>query len=439
MSKEQKKELARAVRKPAFMGWIVVIAITVFFGGWAGFAPLEKAVIAPGSVMVGSNRKTIQHLEGGIISEILVRDGDQVQQGDKLIRLEGKSAVARQQSLVWHLKVEKTTEARLLAEQLGKKEIEFKGKIFENPDKDLKKIMEEQQGLLDVRMQAFEETIDIGKRKKGQFQSKINGYVAERNSTKEQIRLIEDELATVQQLFEKGLESKPRLTALQRKKAELQGRIGTLTSAIAETKEKISENELNITNYRTKFLNEVAEKLKETKSKIADLEDNLYASSDVYKRREIIAPQSGIVTGLRYHTVGGVIKPGEPILDIVPQDENLVIDAKLNPIDIDIVKQGDLARVMLSAYKTRSIPRVKGTVTYVSPDRFQDEATGEFYYKLTVEITEEELAKLKDYAENIELYPGMPAEVFIVTGATTLLQYLISPIKDMVRKGMRES
>jgi len=239
-------------------------------------------------------------------------------------------------------------------------------------------------------------------------------------------------------LLEKGLEQKPRLLGLQRKEAELRGRIGELTSLIAKANEKIGENALNISNVRTEWSNEVETALKENQGKTADLEDNLFASSDIFKRTGIVAQQAGVVTGLRYHTIGGVVKPGEPILDIVPQDENLVIDVKLDPNDIDAVKIGDPAKALLSAYRIRFLPRIEGKVTHISPDRFKDEVSGEFYYKLTVEIEDKEIQYLREYDSSIRLVPGMEAQVFIVTGSFTLFQWLVSPLRATMRESFNE-
>ena len=434
----QKKELSQVMRKPKFIGVVMVMILFAFFGVWASWAPLGSAVIASGSVVVGSSRKTVQHLEGGIISKIFVRDGDVVKKGARLIRLKAASVEARQTSLIRNLRIEKANEVRLLAERNGGKELIFDNKLFAKPDEEMKKIIEEQRQLFKVRMRSMNEKVSILNQRNAQLQSEINGFVSQQQSAREQISLIQQELATVKKLFEQGLEQKPRMLALQRQEAELNGRIGELSSMIAKSREKISENRLNINNLKTEQRNEVEEKLKETKAKIADYDDNLYASSDVFKRTMITAPKEGIVTGLRFKTIGGVIKPGEPILDIVPQDESLVVDAKLNPIDIDVVQRGAKANVLLSAYKTRNIRRIKGDVTHVSPDRFQDESTGEYYFKVTIEIPDSEIDLLKEDVENLELYPGMPAEVFISTGESTLMQYLLSPLRDSMRRAFRE-
>lgn len=414
----------------------LVIFIAVFFI-WSAVAPLEGAVIASGSVAVGSSRKTVQHLEGGIIKEILVKDGDVVQLNQPLIFLSGTQAKSRHESLLFHLKSEKAIEARLVAERGYSDEIDFSDPVFQGADNDpeLEELMEAQRNLFDVGKQSFDQKTKILNQRIEQLKKEIEGLEFQRDSGQKQISLVKEELATVRSLLKKGLEQKPRLLALQRKEAELVGKIGEYDSLIARAQEKIGETQLNIVNLNTERLQKAANELRETQSKIADIEDNLFASQDVFDRTVITAPQAGVVTGLKFHTVGGVISPGEPIMEIVPQNEQLIVEAKLPTIDIDDVFMEQNAKIMFTAFGGRFNQRVDGLVTLISADRFQDEVSGEYYYKVNVAIQEEQV---KTLGEDVELHPGMPAEVFFVTGESTFLKYLLQPLRASMRRAFSE-
>ena len=267
-----------------------------------------------------------------------------------------------------------------------------------------------------------------------QSKREIDGLRAQQTSASDQVRLIRDELRGVRILYQQKNISIQRLKALEREEANLLGRLGEHQAMESRAEQAIAEAEIEILNLRNDFQNDVVDELRETQTQLADIEERIRASADTFKRILIIAPLSGTITDLKVHTVGGVISPGAKIADIVPQDDKLIVEAKVQPQDIDVVRAGLLARVRLSAYKTRNVPPVDGIVRHVSPDRFTDERTGQSYYLARIEIDDKELKPLKE----VELYPGMPTDVLIVIGERTLLSYLFAPITDSFNKAFRE-
>lgn len=435
-NRQEIKEVMEAT-KPALRFGLIIVAVSILlFGVWAGFAPLDSAAVASGSIVLDSNRKTIQHLEGGIITEMLVKDGDSVVEGQDLVKLNSANAGARQDLLMGQLRAEKATELRLIAERDGKNEVLFDDEMFKNKsDPKIAKVLDSQFRLFETKYKSLLGQVDVLQQRIAQLNSQIEGYEAQKKATENQLVLIREEVEAAETLLEKGLGTKPRVLQLKRRAEELEGQKGEYIAEIAKVKESIGENELQIINIKNEHMKEVVAELKETQQKIADLTEQLHSSEDVLTRTVIKAPQSGVVTGSKFHTIGGVISPGTPIMDIVPQDDNLVVEARVLPIDIDVVHEGLKAKVILSAYKARFVPRLEGEVIRVSADKFVDEHSGDSYYLARVRISEEEIKQLD---KDINLYPGMPAEVFIVTGSRTLLDYLLSPITESMNRAFRE-
>jgi len=268
-----------------------------------------------------------------------------------------------------------------------------------------------------------------------QYQDQIIGLEAQKRGARNQLVLLKDEITSVQHLLNQGFERKPRLLELQRRAAELEGKEGEYVSDIAVAKSNIARSQLEILNIQNEDLKEVMTELKEVQQTVDDLEEKLRASGDVLERTVIRAPQAGKITGLKFHTTGGVITPGQAIMDIIPQDDTLIIEAHVQPQDIDVVHEGLSAKVMLSAYRSRYVPRLEGKVTYVSADTFTNEKTGQSYYLARIAIQDGALAKL---TAHVELYPGMPAETFITVGKSTLLDYLLSPLISSFHRAFKE-
>jgi HlyD family type I secretion membrane fusion protein len=424
-----------AARGPIVFGMWMFIFVFIFMFGWATFAPLSSASVAPGSVVLNANKKVIQHLEGGIIEEILVKEGQKVNKGDPLIRLNETTAKARQVIFVNQLNTARATEARLLAERDGKDEVEFPEDMIvaaDNPE--VANLLAAQHQLFETRRATYQGQLDITQQRIRQLKDEINGLTAQQQAAAKQIKLIEEEVGTVEKLVAKGQALKPRLLSLQRAAANLAGERGQYTASIARAKQAIGENELDGLNIKNKYLSEVVGQLRETQDMVAELTEKMRASADILERIVISAPQAGIISGLRVHTKGGVIQPAQPLMDLVPQDDVLIIEAQVNPQDIDNVHPGLKARVRLSAYRTRDVPMLDGVVETVSADRLVDEKAGTAYYLARIVINQQELDDLK----HIELYPGMPADVLIITGERTFMSYFLSPLMQSSYKALRE-
>lgn len=431
------KEIQQAVGPSIMAGMVVVIGFFAIFMGWSVLAPIEKASIASGFVTLDSNKKTIQHLEGGIISAILVKDGQYVEEGQELIRMDETTAQARQGILESQKAAAEAAEARLIAERDGLEAVQFPDHLWEKRfETDIFETLDGEQRLFETRKKALDGHIGVLQQKIKQFKDEIKGLQSQEIAARDQLALIEEEVTAVKKLVDLGQAPKPRLLALQRKKAELGGRRGEYIALIAKAKQAIAESELEIINVKNRQLNEVVDQLRQTQTKISDLDERARASKDVLDRIAITAPQSGVITGLKYHTVGGVITPGAVIMEIVPQDDILVVEAQVSPQDIDVVRAGLEAKVLLTAYKARNVDKLQGKVKSVSADRFVDEATGIPYFKAKIEIPEESVSIAR--SQGVELYPGMQAEVFIINGTRTLASYMISPITDTFRKAFRE-
>ena len=434
---EDSKELKDFIKKPVRYGLICFIALFVFVGGWAAFAPLDSAAIAVGTVVLGENKKLVQHLEGGIIKELYVSDGDTVKEGDMLVRLDETKAKANWEIFTGQLMSATVLEDRLISERDGFKKIEFRKSVLseKSNNSEMKKHVDAQERLFNARNEALTGQIGVFNQRIKQLGDEIDGLESQKVAAETQLSLIKEEIVAVKKLVEEGLAQKPRLLALKREQAQLTGRIGEFTALIARAGQSITENELSIINLKNEKRGEVVSELRKIQAEIADLRERVGATKDILNRIEIIAPRSGIITDLKFHTIGGVISPGQEVLSIVPQDDELIIEAQVKPTDIDLVRKGLDARVRLSAYKARTVPIMEGKIISVSPDRFIDKYTGIGYYSSKVRITKESMAEL---GKDIELYPGMPAEVLIVTGTKTPLGYLIDPITAYIDKAFRE-
>lgn len=415
-----------------------VLIIVLFFGGfgaWAGLAPLASSAVAPGSVRVEGNRKTLQHLEGGIIQDLLVKEGDVVGRDQVLVRLDRTAAQSRFETVRHQLDLLKASEARLLAEQSGRDRLVFPQELEDRRGEPrIGTMLDGQERIFSTRRQSYQGQRDILKARIDQLRSQIDGQRAQQLASERQLELIRKEQATVADLVAKGLEREPRLLDLQRRAAALQGARAESQSEIARVQQTVGETELRILALDDDQATKVADELKDTQADMARAEEELGAAADVLRRRELRAPIAGTVLNLKYFTAGGVIAPGTPIMDIVPANDRLLIEAQLSPLDIDIVRPGLLAEIRLSAYKQRRMPILDGRLIQISADRLLNERDGAPYYKAVIEVDAKELAEL----EGVELYPGMPADVMIKTGERTFFEYLTSPIHDSFSRAFHE-
>lgn len=416
-------------RPTILIGFLLMFLLFGVIGSWAALVPLSAGAIAPGRVMAESNRKEIQHLEGGIVQAILVKDGDVVKAGQPLIRLDSTNAQAKAEQVLGQYLAAKATEARLIAERDGKTSISFPAEYVQqeaaNPK--VKEALDTQRHLFATRREALEGEINVLNQKIAQSGDEIRGLREQIAATGTQIGLLNQEIATVEGLLKTGNALKPRLLGLQRQQADLMGQRGNAQAMVSRANQTINESKISIINAKNDFSNKVAAELKDTQVQLSSLEEQARATSDVARRVEVTAPMEGTVTGLAVHTVGGVVQPGETLLSLVPSNDRLIVEARVSPQDIDVVHAGLTAQVRLTAFKTRYLRPVEGTVTTVSADRFDDKATGDSYFIARVAIAQSELTAL---GPDIKLSSGMPADVLIVTGTRTMLSYIVRPIRD---------
>ncbi|MEQ8964300.1 MAG: HlyD family type I secretion periplasmic adaptor subunit [Azospirillaceae bacterium] len=427
-----------SLRGSVVFGLAIILVFFVGLGGWAALAPLASAAIAQGTVGPDGSRRTVQHLEGGIIRAILVRDGSRVAEGDPLVVLADVAARATYEQERTQYDMLAAMQARLIAEQRGAETLDFPDRLVEaaEAEPEVAALLEAQRDLFETRLEAHRGRKAILGQRIAQLREEITGLQAQIASQTRQLELIADEVVGVEQLLAQGLERRPRLLSLQRNQAEIEGALAQNRAAIARARQSIGETELQIVNQDAERLDQVAEQLSQVRTRLLALEDQLRQSEDVLDRTVVTAPVAGTVVELRYRTTGGVVSPGDPILDIVPEDEDLIIDARVSPTDIDAVDPGLTAEIRLLAYAQRNLPRFEGRVETVSADALVDENTGESYYSVRVEVPRETLEKMP---EGVTLSPGMPAQVLIMTGERTALEYLVRPFLDSIRLAFRES
>lgn len=430
------REINRSMRLSVLIGFMIILTFFGGFGVWAYFAPLNGAAMASGFVGVSTKRKTIQHLEGGIIKEILVKEGDIVKPGQPMLVLDGTQSQANLDIVKSRYATTKALEVRLIAERDGKSSVDYPADLLEasKADKDLAAIIQGQTQLFETRRSTLQGQTAVLQQRIAQSDEIIRGAQEQIRAKQVQNRLLDEEISTVLKLLDSGNATKPRLLALQRNRAAIDSDIAELTSVIARTKQNINETQLQIINLQRDRQNDVATNLRQTQDKILDLQEQLRSSQDVAKRITITAPEEGKVMSLKFVTTGGVIRPGESILDLVPTEDKMVINAQLPPQEISAVHVGQAALVRLLAYKSRTTPSLNGVVTYLSADRLIDPKNGQGYYDLSVEVDLSELEKFP----NIKLYPGSPAQVMIATGERTAMDYLLSPFTQSLNRAFRE-
>jgi epimerase transport system membrane fusion protein len=417
------------------LGLVILLIAFGGFGGWAASADLAVSVVAPGAVSVESFKKTIQHLEGGIVDEINVDDGDHVEAGDTLLVIDNTQArsqlaISRSQYLI-----NRAAEIRLLAEQKDADTLTFPDELLNSDAQRVKEVLAVQRALFQARRGALEGTLSALDEQMSQMREQIDGLQDVIDVNQERMNSLQQEAQDYRSLFKEGLGDNQRLRELERQALQFKGDIAQSRSRIAELKSQISENKVQKQVKIQEFQKEVGEQLREAQGNIADAEERITALSDQVKRTTVTAPVSGTVVGLKVHTVGAVIKPGEPIMEIVPSGDDFIVEARVPDRDIDNIYPGQYAEIRFSAFNQRLSNVIDGEVTNVSADSFEDEATGAKYYKARVKVTED---GKREMTENMQLLAGMPAEVMIRTGERTFASYMTKPITDMLARAMRE-
>jgi membrane fusion protein, type I secretion system len=433
------KELHRTIRKLNLIGLGAVGIMVVGAGGWAALAQLSGAVIAPGFVVVESNVKKVQHPSGGIVGQIFVKEGSLVEEGQIVVRLDDIVPRANLGIVRSQLDELLARHARLTAERDNAEAITFPEELTSRGgETQVAAAVSGEQKLFESRRQSRLGQRALLKERVGQIEEEVSGLSSQRKAKENEIGLIARELKGVSELFEKNLVSIVRFMALQRDHAKLEGEHGQFTADIARARGRINETELQIIQIEKDFSTEVLKELRDIDGRIAELKERMFAAVDQLRRIDIRAPQSGTVLQLNVHTVGGVIGAGETIMLIVPQQDRLVIEARIAPVDIDQILKGAPVQVRIMAGNQRTTPSVNGTVTNISADLTRDAASAgqpaQAYFLTRVSLNEESLKGLGD----LKLVPGMPAEALIETGVRTPLEFLLKPLKEQIARTFRE-
>jgi HlyD family type I secretion membrane fusion protein len=416
------------------VGLSVIALVFGGFGLWSVLFTLDGAVVAQGVVQVEAARKKVQHLEGGIVKEVRIRDGDAVAEGDVLIRLDDTSTGASLRLLQGQSAEVAVRRYRLLAERDGTAELVLPQTVAVSTDRALSDIVSGQRALFEARRSSRLLEVDLLRQQQEQLRSQIEGLQKQAASKVKQIQYFDDELEGLRTLFSQGLTPKSRLLALERDAERGRGEMAALAANISGAKTKMQEIELSILRINRTFHEKVAEELRTVEAELNTFTERLVSVEDQTQRTEIRAPRGGRILNLAVHNKGSVIKPGETIMEIVPDNDTLVIGARIAPQDIDKVVPRAPAVVRLSAFNQRTTPELFGEVQRVSADLVADATNGPAAYQAIIEVPSSEAERLQGLA----LVPGMPAEVFIRTGGRTPLAYLLQPLSDSQTRAPRE-
>ena len=435
MSDIGRKGTRFSIKRHLLVGLSVVILLAGGLGGWASTAQISGALIAPGSIVVESNVKKVQHPTGGVVGEVRAHDGDLVKAGDIVVRLDDTVTKASLAIVTKNLDGLWARAARLEAEQRGLDKITFPAMLTDRvSDPEVKAVMASEAKLFEVRVNGRSGQKAQLRERIVQLNEEIAGLSAQEKAKDQEIELVQKELTGVSDLYDKHLVQMSRLTTLQRDAARLSGERAQYIASRAQAKGKITETELQIIQVDKDVVSDVSKDLRETNDKIGEFVERKVTAEDQLRRVDIRAPQDGMVLQSTVHTVGGVITAGDAIMLIVPQADDLQVEAKVNPQDIDKLQVGQKTLLRLSAFNQRTTPELNGVVTRVSPDTTTDQRTGQSYYTIRVSMPAAEIARLGD----VKLIPGMPVEAFVQTGDRTLLSYLIKPLNDQLMRAFRE-
>ena len=425
----------QSISRHTLAGLAIVIVLAGGVGGWAGTMTLSGALIAQGSVVVDSNVKKVQHPTGGIVGELRVRDGDRVKQGDIVVRLDDTVTRANLAIVTKGLDELNARKARLESERDGLGLVKFPADLLARAsDPDIAPIVDGERKLFELRSSARTGQKAQLRQRVEQLNEEVRGLKAQRESKEKETKLIDREKEGVYDLWKQKLVPLTRLTELERAAVRLEGEAAQLIAQTAQVAGKISETEMQIIQIDRDLSSEVAKETREIDGKIGEFVERKITAEDQLKRIEIRSPQDGMVFQSNVHTVGGVITAGDAIMMIVPDADNLTVEAKVNPQDIDQVRPGQLALLRLSAFNQRTTPEIYGTVTRISADASTDQRTGQTFYTIRIAMPADEVAKLGE----IRMVPGMPVEAFVQTGDRTMISYFIKPLHDQLMRTFRE-
>jgi HlyD family secretion protein len=422
---------------PITIGSIALVILLAGFGSWGVLANIAGAIIASGQIEVEQNRQVVQHPDGGVVASVTVSEGDRVEKGQILITLEGTQMTSQLKVIEGQLFEILARIGRLEAERDGLDQITLQQLLAEelgtNPD--VQRLIDGQERLFRTRIEANTQAVEQLEKRKAQIANQVEGIVAQQDALGLQLDLLEDELASQQDLLDKGLAQASRVLALRREDARLRGQFGELTASTAESEGRITEIDLEILRLRTQREEEAITQLRDLQAQAFELQEDRLTVLDQLSRLEITAPVSGIVFGLTVFAERAVLRPADPLLYIVPQDRPLVITGQIDPINVDEVYLGQDVTLVFATFDARTTPEVFGTVSNISGDVFTDEVNGMKYYRIEMVLNEGEMNRLG----GVDLVPGMPVDAFIQTSERSPLAYLIKPLTDYFNRAFRET
>ncbi len=433
------------MRRPTIAGLAILAAWICGFGLWAALAPLDGAVVASGSFVATGQNKQVQHLEGGIIRDMRVREGDFVEAGQTLVRLDDTPAKAKLRRLVLREYRLLTAQARLEAQIDGKDSFELPPALAKSAgDPEVEQIFARQKVELKARRQNQADEEQVLRKEVAALRESIGGYEAQTQAVEKRLTLFSEELRDKQQLLDRQLARKTEVMALRRAEADLAGSRGELLGRVADSRERIARAEQQISELRSAAMQKAVEELRETETELDDVREQIGASRDVLQRVEITAPERGIVVRVNYHTRGAVVAPGAIILELLPVDDKLVIEGRVNPNDISHVHDGQEALVRLTALNQRLTPVINGSVVYVSADAIADQqqqapaSLVPFHHQSYIVRVKLDEADVQKKIGEFRPTPGMPADIYIKTGERTFFEYMLRPVLDSFSRAFRE-
>jgi HlyD family type I secretion membrane fusion protein len=432
---EWAKKVPTSTWRSALLGYGSIAAFVAFFGYWAATAPLAGAAIAPGVVAASGQNLKLQHLEGGAVIAVLVKEGDRVKLGDTLLTLD---PTVLQSQLDRFLKLEaalKAKQARLSAERDGKETLLFSNDLIALVEKaGLGSVIDEQQGEFAARLNRHRNELAILGERVSQLQESVTGMDARKKASDEQLKIVKSETQRKLKLLDQGLTARDQYTQLLRSQADLLGQVSSTESQIASAKNQINEAREQIARAKSQRIEDALKELSDASNKISDGEEQIKAARSMLQRTIIKSPADGIIVSLKVNSPGIVLRPGDNVLELLPTTSDLVIDARIDPRSIDTVKVGQDARLRFTALNSTTTPEVSASVTYISADRLVDPATNQPYFQARLRITD----NLPEEISRGQIYPGMPVETYISTGDRTFAEYLVKPLVDSFSRSFRE-
>ena len=428
-------QLETSARRPRRRG-LIILAITFGgFGLWSLLAPLQSAALAPGTVVVKGNRKNIEHLEGGIVAEIIARDGAKVQAGDLLLRLDDTQAQGQLEIALGQYHAAMAREARLLAERDEEEEITWPRQLLDGLGSQVADAMLSQNQLFKARREARLGQMEVLEQRIQQLEAQVEGTAAMISGKRKLLQSYGEEIRDLRELLEEGYADQMRLREMERSSAANEAEVAQHRSDIARLNIQAGATRLEILQLQKDFHTAVIDELDAAQNEVHDLRERVQVLRDRAVRTAITAPASGVIVDLKVNTVGEVVNPGQPLMYVVPQEVELIVEAQVKPIDIDRVHQGQLADIRFSSFKTQTTPVIEGQVISISADALTPENPAlPPFYLARVEVSEEGYELL----DQLELVPGMPAEVLINTGSRTVFQYLTRPVRDAFARSLIE-